>query len=170
MDPAMSTLMIFGFGSEADATTAFDKILELHRIALLRLTDAAWIAVGRDGHIDLRSAPHDPAAPLDLTEAAAFGQLLGAIITAPVAGFAVGGTVGAYFEAMESEDDTVDDDIRKQITKALRPGRWAVVAYATEVALGEVRKQFGELGGSLVAVEIDDRTQAELARQSGVEA
>ncbi|WP_345764229.1 DUF1269 domain-containing protein [Diaminobutyricibacter sp. McL0608] len=164
----MSTLMIFGFDREADASAAFDKILELHRIALLRLADAAWIAVGRDGHIELRSAPHDPTAPLDLTEAAAFGQILGALVTAPVAGFAVGGTIGALFESMETTDDSVDDDIRKQITKALRPGHWAVAAYATEVALGEVRKQFSEAGGSLVAVEIDEQSQADLARESGV--
>ena len=165
----MATLMIFGFDKEADATTAFDNVLELHRIALLRLADAAWIAVGRDGHIELKSAPHDPAAPLDVTEAAAFGQILGAVVTTPVAGFAVGGTIGAVFETMENTDDTVDGDVRKQIAKALRPGKWAVVAYATQVALGEVRKQFDGLGGTLVALEISDSTQTELARNGGVE-
>ncbi|WP_426520673.1 DUF1269 domain-containing protein [Diaminobutyricibacter sp. McL0618] len=165
----MSTLMIFGFDKEADATVAFDKVLELHRIALLRLADAAWIAVGRDGHIELRSAPHDPAAPLDVTEAAAFGQILGALVTTPVAGFAVGGTIGAVFETMESSDDTVDGDVRKQIAKALRPGRWAVVVYATQVALGEVRKQFDTMGGTLVTLEIGESAQAELARDGGVE-
>jgi uncharacterized membrane protein len=165
----MSTLIIFSFDKEADATAAFDKILELHRIALLRLTDAAWIAVGRDGHIELRSAPHDPAAPLDAAEGAAFGQILGALVTSPIAGFAVGGTIGAVFETLENTDDTVAGDVRKQITKALRPGGWAVVAYGTQVALGEVRRQFEELGGSMVAVDLDDATQAELARDGGVE-
>ncbi len=166
----MSTLIIFGFDDEADATAGFEKILELHRIALLRLADAAWIAVGRDGHIDLRSAPHDPAAPLDATEAAAFGQILGSLVTTPIAGFAVGGTIGAVFETMENTDDTVDGDVRKQIAKALRPGRWAVVAYATQVALGEVRRQFEELRGTVLALDIDKTAQAELARQGGVEA
>jgi uncharacterized membrane protein len=165
----MSTLIIFSFDNEAEASEAFDKIVELHRIALLRLAGAAWVAVGRDGHIELKSAPHDPAAPLDAAEGAAFGQLLGALVTAPIEGFAVGGTIGAVFATMESSDDTVDGDIRKQITKALRPGAWALVAYATQVALGEVRRQFAELGGSMVAVELDDTAQAALARDGGVE-
>ncbi len=165
----MATLMVFGFDKEAEATAAFDQILEMHRVALLRLADAVWIAVGRDGHFELKSAPHDPAAPLDASEAAAFGQVLGALVTTPVVGFAVGGTIGAAFETMETSDDTVDGDLRKQIARALRPGKWAVVAYATQVALGEVRKQFDGQGGSLVAVEISDATQAELARDGGVE-
>ncbi len=165
----MSTLIILSFDKEAEATAAFDKVLELHRIALMRLAGAAWIFVGKDGHIELRSAPHDPTAPLDATEGAAFGQVLGALITAPIAGFAVGGTIGAVFETMETTDETVDEDVRKQITKALRPGGWAVVAYATQVALGEIRRQFAESGVTMVAVGLDDTAQAELARDGGVE-
>ncbi|NEN06734.1 DUF1269 domain-containing protein [Diaminobutyricibacter tongyongensis] len=165
----MSTLIILSFDKEAEATAAFDKVLELHRIALMRLADAAWIAVGKDGHIELKTAPHDPAAPLDATEGAAFGQILGALVTAPIEGFAVGGTIGAIFKAMETSDDTVDEDIRKQITKALRPGAWAVVAYATQVALGEIRRQFSESDGSLIAVELDGTAQADLARDGGIE-
>lgn len=165
----MSTLIIFSFDKEAEATAAFEKILELHRIAILRLTGAALIAVGKDGHIELRSAPHDPAAPLDATEGAAFGQVLGALVTAPIEGFAEGGTIGAVFQTLETSDDTVDADIRKQITKALHPGGWAVVAYATQVALGEIRRQFEESTASMIAVELDDTAQAELARDGGVE-
>lgn len=165
----MATLLIISFDDPDDATAAFDKILEIHSIALLRLTGAAWISIARDGHLELRTAPHDPTTPLVAAESAAFGQILGSLLTTPVAGFAVGGTLGAVFETMESRDDTVDDDLRKRIGKALRPGKWAVAAYATEVATGEVGRQLEPFGGQLITVEINDAAQTQLAREAGIE-
>jgi uncharacterized membrane protein len=164
----MSTLILIGLDDEENARGAFTKIQELHQIALLNLTGAALVAVAKDGHMDVTTTAHDPIAPIGMAQSAAFGLILGSVLTTPLFGFAVGGTLGAVFEKHEQSDSTLDQKFRQQTSKALKPGHWAVVAYATQVADAELARQLESFGGTLISSEITDEEEAQLANEVGV--
>jgi uncharacterized membrane protein len=164
----MSTLILVSFGDEPPARQAFSKIQELHQMSLMRLAGAALVDIAKDGHLLMETTPHDPVTPLDMTQAAGFAMLLGSILSTPQFGFAVSGTIGAVFEKHEQRDDSVDQKFRDQVSQAMRPGHWAIVIYASEVANDEVSRQLEPFGGEQFTVNLDSDDEAELAREVGV--
>lgn len=165
----MSTFIVVTFDSGERAREAFEKVQQLHQAVLLNLTSAALIEIAKDGHLRLETTPHDPVAPLELTQAAAFGLMLGSILTTPQFGFATGGTLGAVMAKHEQRDDSVDQKFRDHLSKALRPGHWAVAVYATEVANDEVSRQLEPIGGTLFSLDLTAEDEAALAEAVGVE-
>jgi len=129
----MSTFMVITFDDEDRAREAFAAVQQLHQTALMRLASAALIDIAKDGHLRLETTPHDPVTPLNLTQAAAFGLILGSILTTPQFGFATGGTLDAVFAKHEQRDDSVSQKFRDEVSKALRPGNWAGGLYGSEV-------------------------------------
>lgn len=160
--------MVITFGDEDAAREAFATVQQLHKAALMRLAAAVLIEIAKDGHLQLETTAHDPVTPLDLTQSAAFGLILGSILTTPQFGFATGGTLDAVFAEHEQRDDNVDQKFREQISKALRPGRLVVALYATEVANDEIARQLHPLGGDLFTIDLSSDDEALLAEAVGV--
>jgi uncharacterized membrane protein len=165
----MARLILLRFDREKAARRAFQAIQDLHQSALMRIAGAALVDVGKDGHLSMETTAHDPVTPLHMTESAAFGLILGSVLSTPQFGFAVGGTLAAVLEKHEQRDDSVDQRFRDQISQAIRPGCWAIVVYASEVAEGEVSRQLQEFHGELFGIDFDAEDEAELAREVGVE-
>jgi len=165
----MATLILVSFDDEDSARSAFGTVQDLHQHALMRIVGAALVDIAKDGHLTMETTAHDPVTPLNMTEAAAFGLIVGSVLSTPQFGFAVSGTLGAVLEKHEQRDDTVDQKFREQISKAIRPGHWAVVVYAGEVANDEVARQLRPFGGDLFTVDFDADDESSLAREVGVE-
>lgn len=166
----MATLILLSFDNEEPARLAFTAVQELHQSALMRIAGAALVDVGKDGHLSMETTARDPVTPLNMTESAAFGLILGSVLSTPQFGFATGGTLGAVLEKHEQGDDTVDQKLREQISKAIRPGSWAIVVYASEVADDEVSRQLHEFRGDIFTIDLDGRDEADLACEVGVDA
>ena len=164
-----SSLLSGTFDDEETARRVFDRLLELHGAALLNLTGLVWIEVAKDGHLEVTTAPHDPVAPENETDAASFAQILGSLLTTPLAGASVGGTAGAVVERMAERKDTPERRLRKQVASILSAGKWAVVAYATQVAETTVRGELTDDAPDLAIWEIDDATTRQLAADAGVD-
>jgi uncharacterized membrane protein len=164
-----ATLISSTFDDEEASRRVFERIRELHGAALLNLTGLVWIFVAKDGHLDLTTAPHDPVAPESERDAASFAQILGSLLTTPLAGAAVGGTVEAVVDRIAEDDDTPERRLRKQVAGILSPGKCAVVAYASQVAEAVVRSELADDAPELVVWQIDDAAANELAADAGVE-
>jgi uncharacterized membrane protein len=165
----MATVILLSLEDEKSARNAFGTVQELHQSALMRIAGAALVDIGKDGHLLMETTAHDPVTPLDMTESAVFGLVLGSILCTPQFGFAVGGTLAAVIEKHEQQDDTVDQLFRDQISKAVRPGRWAIIVYASEVADDEVKRQLQSSRGEFFSIDLDEEDEAKLAREVGIE-
>jgi uncharacterized membrane protein len=165
----MATLILLRCDGEKSARGAFEAIQALRQSALMRIAGAALVDIGKDGHLIVETTARDPVTPVNMTESAVFGIILGSVLSTPQFGFAVGGTLGAVLEKHEQRDDTVDQKFREQISKAIRPGSWAIVVYASEVADDEVSRQLQEFRGEFFSVDFDADDEADLAREVGVE-
>ncbi|WP_243064535.1 hypothetical protein [Humibacter sp. RRB41] len=156
------------FDDEETSRRVFERIGELHRAALLNLTGLVWIEVARDGHLDMTTAPHDNTAPERETDAATFAQILGSLLTTPLLGSAVSGTVEAVVDRIAEDDDTPEEELRKQAARILSPGKWAVVAYASQVAEAAIRTDLHDDVPELMVRVIGASAAAGLADDAGV--
>ncbi|GAB3614852.1 hypothetical protein [Humibacter ginsengisoli] len=164
-----SALISASFDDEDASRRVFNRLRELHGAALLNLTGLVWAEVGKDGHLELTTAPHDPVAPENERDAASFAQILGSLLATPLLGARVGGTVNAVVDRIAEDDATPERRLRKQVASILAPGKWAVVAYASQVAEAVVRAELGDDAPDLTIWEIDDAAAAELASDAGVD-
>jgi uncharacterized membrane protein len=168
--PAGAMTLISGtFDDEDSSRQAFDRLAKLHSIALMSLTGLVWIAVADDGHLEMTTTPHDPAAPESEASASAFAQILGSLLTTPILGAKVGGTVAAVVDRISESDDTPERGLRKKVASILKPGKWSVVGYASDVAVEATQQELGELGEQLAFWPVDESAQNQLARDAGID-
>ncbi|HWD62160.1 MAG TPA: hypothetical protein VG369_06655 [Humibacter sp.] len=158
------------FDDEETSRRVFDRLRDLHRAALLNVTGLVWIAVAKDGHVDMTTAPHDASAPERESDAATFAQILGSLLTTPLLGAAVSGTVDAVVDRVAEDDDTPAKSLRKKAARILTPGKWTVVAYASQVAEAAIRADLLDDAPDLAVWEIDESAAAGLADDAGVSA
>jgi uncharacterized membrane protein len=167
--PMAERALISGtFDDEETSRRVFERVRELHRAALLNLTGLVWISVAKDGHLDMTTAPHDETAPEREADAAIFAQILGSLLTTPLLGSAVSGTVEAVVDRIAEDDDTSEKRLRKQAARILSPGKWAVVAYASQVAEAAIRADLQDDVPDLMVWVIGTSAAAGLADDAGV--
>jgi len=164
-----SSLISATFDNEDASHRVFDRLQELHGAALLNLTGLVWVRVAKDGHLELTTSPHDSVAPETEQDAASFAQILGSLLATPLIGASVGGTVGAVVDRIAEDEETQERRLRKQVASILSPGKWAVVAYASQVAEAALRTELTDDAPDLTVWEIDDAAADELASDAGVE-
>jgi uncharacterized membrane protein len=162
------TLISGTFDDAETARGAFDRLGELHGVALLRLTGLVLVEVAKDGHLEMTTAPHDPAAPESEAAAAAFAQILGSLLATPLIGSKVGGTVDAVVDRIAENADTPERALRKNVASILKPGKWSVVGYANEVAESALRTELGDQASAFSFWHIDEHEEASLAEDAGV--
>ncbi len=163
----MTTLISATFDEEDAATAAFDRMLELHSAALLRLTGLIWLFTASDGHLEIRTAQHDPTTPDVEAASASFAQIIGSLLTTPILGAAVGGTAKAVADRIAEDDDTPARQLRKTVAHILAPGKWSVVGYADDVAESAIRSELGD-PADLSFWEIVPDAERQLAQDAGV--
>lgn len=158
-----SALISASFDDEDVSRRVFTRIQELHGVALLNLTGLVWVEVAKDGHLEVVTAPHDPVAPENERDAASFAQILGSLLATPLLGARVGGTVEAVVDRIAENEATPERRLRKQVASILTPGKWTVVAYASQVAEAVVRAELAEDAPELTIWQIDDAAARDLA-------
>jgi uncharacterized membrane protein len=163
----VSVLISGTFDDEETARRAFDGFQRLHGAALLNLTGLALIFVSRDGHLEVVTAPHDPVAPERERDVVSFGQILGALLAAPLLGGTVGGTAEAVADKV-TRSDLSAKGLRKHAGKILAPGKWAVVAYASQVAEQAIRTDLEKDAPNLAFWEVEDATADTMSSDAGV--
>lgn len=165
---AGSVLISGTFDDEETSRRVFDGFQRLHSAALLNLTGLVLIVVGRDAHLEVVTAPHDPVAPERERDVVSFAQILGALLAAPLLGGTVGGTLDAVADKVSRSDLSVKA-LRKHAGKILAPGKWAVVAYASQVAEQAIRGELEKDAPDLAFWEIEDATADTLSSDAGVQ-
>jgi len=127
---AMSTLVVVGFPTAAEAEQVRRELVDIQKEQLIALEDAVVLEHDADGRVHLRQA-------LNLTAAGAvgggfWGTLVGLLFLNPLLGAAVGAGVGAFSGALS--DLGLDDDFLREIGDTLPRGSAALCVLLRESA------------------------------------
>ncbi|WP_460522775.1 hypothetical protein [Humibacter antri] len=141
----------------------------MHGAALLNLTGLVWVFVAADGHLDLTTSSHDSIASETDRDSASFAQILGSLLTAPLRGSPVSGTLGAVVDRIPASDEISARGLRKRARKILVPGKWAVIAYASQAAESAIRTELQTDAPEVCFWEIREETADTLSSDAGVE-
>lgn len=166
---ATSVLISCTFDDEGTSHRVFADFRRMHAVALLNLTGLIWIFVAKDGHLDVSTAPHDSIASESDRDAASFAQILGSLLAAPLLGESVDGTLGAVADRVTESERVSAKGLRKQAGKILVPGKWAVIAYASQVAESAIRAQLQKDAPGPLFWEIEEATADTLSSDAGVQ-
>lgn len=129
------------------------------------LEEVAVVTLGDEGQVVADISDPEPSAKIGSASA---GALIGAIVGAfvgpggAIAGFAIGGGIGAH----EAGKQPIDDDFFSAVGDEIADGGWAVIVAAKEEELawlgGHVPKQ---LRGTLVRTTMSDEQVTEIRSQ-----
>jgi uncharacterized membrane protein len=118
----MATMVVLAFKDVTSAEQMRDKLVELQKLQLIKLADAAVVVRRQDGKVKVKQA-------VSLVGAGAlggafWGMLIGLLFWAPWLGLAIGAASGALSGALS--DYGVDDKFIKEVGSTIEPGHSAL--------------------------------------------
>ena len=157
----MAHLIVIAYEDEEQAREALLTGFELQREGIIELKSASVVKRRADGAVELAETG-DVSDRLATLGGAAGGLILGAALTVPVIGAALG--VAAGVAAARRNDLGIDDTFQREVGEKLAAGRAAVVflvaARDRETALREASR----LGGELLATDLAPNLEQQLRR------
>lgn len=132
----MADLIVLGFNDRATAEEAFELGADLRKQELIDLADAALAWRDDKGKVRIQQAI--PTTAAGTASGALWGTLIGLIFLNPLAGMAVGAASGAV--AGKLTDVGINDNLIKEITAQLEPGRAAIFALVRKSTPDRVRE------------------------------
>lgn len=169
----MDKLVVVVFRDEKSAYEGVSALHALDAEASLVLNRLAVIKKSADGKVVTERVDDDFPPPSGTLAGTAIGSLIG-ILGGPV-GFAVGagagGMVGLIRDLFTAQ---VDTDFVDEVTSALKPGDYAVLADVQEEWITPLEKRMEDLGGVVfrtLKVDVEDtrRAREKAARQAELE-
>jgi len=156
----MQNVITVNFGDDADAYKALTLLKELDDQDQVELVGAAVVVRGEDGQLQIKDDVDDT----DL-EGAASGGIIGllvGILGGPL-GVLVGGLTGLMVGSLFDADDADDtESVLSDISRAVRPGRTALLAELDEPSAEIVDTAMTPLGGSVLRRPLE-QVEAEIA-------
>jgi len=161
----MNKMIVAVFGNESSAYEGLRALKDLHRDGEISLFATAVIAKDQAGIVSVKqSADQGPAGT-------ALGMLTGSVVgllggpAGVAAGLSLGGMTGALFDLNKTDVDiTFIDDV----SKALSPGKAAVLADVEETWSAPVDTRIETLGGMVFRRLRSEVVEDQLVRESAV--
>jgi uncharacterized membrane protein len=157
----MSELIVIGYNDQASATQAYDKVLELNKDFVVKLTGLAVVDVDAEG----KSHVHTPQKIVGVSAAggAMWGMLIGLLFFVPGVGLLLGGAMGALFGKLGKSG--VNEQFRSQVQDMLKPGSAAVVIMAEKITEDKFADAMGPFGGTVLKTSLSEEDEKELASE-----
>jgi uncharacterized membrane protein len=170
----MSELVAIGFDNPEEADRVLTALVRLQKEYLIDLEDAVVAIRQPDGNVNLKQSVNlaGVGAASGGLSGAMWGTLVGLLFLNPLAGFAVGGLLGAGTGALSGSliDYGINDDFIRQIAESLQPSTSALFVL---VRKAQPEKVMAELSGfrgrvirSSLSPEQESRLQSALSGSS----
>ena len=156
----MENVLAVNFGDDAEAYKALTQLKQLDEQGQVELASAAVVQRFEDGFVETK----DEVGDIDY-EGTATGGIVGLLIgilggpLGVLLGGATGLLIGSLFD-VEDADET--ESALSDISRAVRPGRAALIAELTEQSPEVVDTAMAQLGGSVLRRPLEE-VQAEIA-------
>lgn len=168
----MSELVVVSFENPNDADRVLTQLTRLQKEYLIDLEDAVVAIRGADGSVRIKQSVNlvGLGATSGGLRGAMWGSLIGLLFLNPLAGFAVGGMVGAGSGALSGSmiDYGINDDFIRSIGDTLQPDTSALFLLVRksqpEKVLAELSGFEGRILRSSLSPEQEAKLQAALER------
>lgn len=154
----MSELLVVGFDDETTATRVLDELQTLQREYLVDLEDAAVIVRNQKGRIQTITADHTVAR--GTVSGMFWGTLIGLLFLAPVAGFAIGGLIGAASGGIAKSG--LDDDFKRQFADLVQPGTSAIMVVVRRAKAERVIEEFNQYNAKVLQTSLSHEAEEHL--------
>lgn len=167
----MSEMVAVAFDSPQEADRVLTELTRLQKEYLIDLEDAVIAIRGPNGKVDLKQSVNliGMGAASGGLSGALWGTLVGLLFLNPLAGFAVGGMIGAGAGALSGSlvDYGINDDFIRSLAENLQPDSSALFVLIRkaqpEKVLSELSQFRGHLLRSSLSPEQERRLQAALS-------
>ncbi len=154
----MSDLVVIVYPTEAKAEEVRERLFELQKQYLIKISDAVIATKNEAGKIKLNQLVNTTAA--GAVSGSFWGLLIGVIFLNPLLGVAVGAASGALGGALS--DFGIDDAFMKELSGSLQPGNGALFVLVKEVTGDKVVKEIAHYGGVVLKTSLDETKEQAL--------
>jgi uncharacterized membrane protein len=154
----MSDLVVIVYPSETKAEEVRQRLLQLQKEYLIKLSDAV-IAIKTDsGNVKLNQLVNTTAA--GAASGSFWGLLIGVIFLNPLLGVAVGTASGALGGALT--DFGINDQFMKDLAANIQPGNAALFVLIQQMTADKVLEDIKGFGGVVLKTSLDDTKEQAL--------
>ncbi len=154
----MSELIVIGYDDEETASRVLNELQELQRDYLVDLEDAAIIKRNRQGKI--QAITTDQTIALGTVTGMFWGTLIGLLFLAPIAGFAIGGLIGAATGSLGHLG--IKEDFKREFADMVQPGTSAIMAVIRRATPDKVIEEIKPYGGKILRTSLSAESEEKL--------
>lgn len=154
----MSDLIVLAFDSENGAFQMRDKLLQLQKMELITLSDAAVVTRHGDGKPKVKQL--NSLVGAGALGGAFWGLLIGLLFFAPWLGMAagaLGGALGGKFT-----DIGVDDKFIKEVAETIQPGHSALFLLVEKVVEDKVMPEIEAFNATVIQTSLSSEDEQKL--------
>jgi uncharacterized membrane protein len=162
----MAELIAVAFDNEQEADRVLSELARLQREYLIDLEDAVIAVRPREGKVQLKQSISmvGMGAASGGLSGAMWGTLIGLLFLNPIAGFALGGLVGAGAGALSGSliDYGMDDNFIRSLGENLKPGSSALFVLVRKVQPEKVLSELSRFRGHVLRTSLSPEQEARL--------
>jgi uncharacterized membrane protein len=161
----MADLVVFAFKDETGAEQMRDELVQMQKMQLITLADAAVVVRKQDGKVKVKQA-------ISLVGAGAmggafWGMLIGLLFFAPWLGLAIGAASGAL--AGKLSDTGIDDKFIKEVGETIEPGHSALFLLVQDWTEDKVMDEITKFDATVIQTSLSKEDEAKLRAAFGAE-
>jgi uncharacterized membrane protein len=154
----MSDLVVIVYPTEAKAEEVRQRLLQLQKEYLIKLSDAVIATKTETGNVKLNQLVNTTTA--GAVSGSFWGLLIGVIFLNPLLGVAVGTASGALGGALT--DFGINDQFMKDLAANIQPGNAALFVLIQEMTADKVLADIKGFGGVVLKTSLDDSKEQAL--------
>jgi uncharacterized membrane protein len=154
----MSDLVVIVYPTEGKAEEVRQRLLQLQKEYLIKLSDAVIATKTETGNVKLNQLVNTTAA--GAASGSFWGLLIGVIFLNPLLGVAVGTASGALGGALT--DFGINDKFMKDLAANIQPGNAALFVLIQEMTADKVLADIKGFGGVVLKTSLDDSKEQAL--------
>ena len=154
----MSDMIVLAFDNETGALEMRDTLLQMQKMELITLSDAAVVVRGQDGKPKVKQLQSLVGA--GALGGAFWGMLIGILFLAPWLGLAagaLGGAIGGKFS-----DIGIDDKFIKEVGSTIEPGHSALFLLVEKITADKVMPEIQKFHPSVLQTSLSNEQEAKL--------
>lgn len=159
----MATMVVLAFKDETGAAQMRDKLVELQKMELISLADAAVVVRREDGKVKVKQAVNLVGA--GAMGGAFWGMLIGLLFWMPWLGLAMGAISGALGGSLR--DYGIDDGFIKEVGSSIEPGNSALFLLVTSWTEDKVLAEVQHLDAQVLQTSLSAEDEANLQAAFG---
>ncbi|MFN2177729.1 MAG: DUF1269 domain-containing protein [Anaerolineales bacterium] len=158
----MSTLVAIIYDKEETANQALEKLIEMQKMRLVSLEDAALAVKDQKGKVKVTQTLEKAMTGQSAVWGGFWGLLIGLLFLAPIFWGLFGALMGALFS--KGTDLGIDNKFIKDVGDGLDPGESALFILVIEATADKVLPEMAKFGGTVYQTSLSNEDEETLKK------